>query len=140
VDLTDNKASSTKVDSHHIYLEMIQNLFGKVNMVLETQYTKVNRYYLNNFMQQHKLKQEVITFARVYTTTEDGEIIWYDFTAINVNRQWKDDRTWYGQYAGSYITATLAGQNEENAHSCKKTADEGRFIPELLSLMPLLIK
>jgi hypothetical protein len=38
------------------------------------------------------------------------------------------------------ITATLAGQNEENAHIAKKTADEGRFIPELLSLMPLLIK
>jgi hypothetical protein len=29
----------------------------------------------------------------------------------------------------SYITATLAGQNEENAHIAAKTADEGRFIP-----------
>jgi hypothetical protein len=25
------------------------------------------------------------------------------FTGINVNRKWKDDRTWFGQYAGAYI-------------------------------------
>jgi hypothetical protein len=33
------------------------------------------------------------------------------------------------EYAGSYITATLAGQNEENAHiAARKTAErEGLF-------------
>jgi outer membrane receptor protein involved in Fe transport len=136
VDLTDNKASSTKVDFSLHYkpfgddLEFIwQSKYGFGNAV----YQGVNRYYLNNFfMQQHKLEVRGDNFfARVYTTTEDGGDS-YDmiFTAINVNRQWKDDRTWYGQYAGSYITATLAGQNEENAHiAARKTADEGRFIP-----------
>jgi hypothetical protein len=31
------------------------------------------------------------------------EIIWYAFTGININRAWKDDKTWFGQYAGAYI-------------------------------------
>jgi hypothetical protein len=58
VDLTDNKASSTKVDFSLHYkpsrddLEFIwQSKYGFGNAV-----TKVNRYYLNNFMQQHKLE------------------------------------------------------------------------------------
>lgn len=137
VDLTDNKVSNTKIDlSAHLRpfgderLEIIwQSKFGFGNTV----YQGANRYYLNNFfMQQHKLEFKGKNFfLRGYTTTEDGGQS-YDmlFTGINVNRKWKDDRTWFGQYAGAYVQSTLAGFTPEQAHSrARATADTGRLIP-----------
>jgi outer membrane receptor protein involved in Fe transport len=137
VDLTDNRASNTKIDFSLHYrpfgnenLEVIwQSKFGFGNAV----YQGANRYYLNNFfMQQHKLEFKGKNFfVRGYTTTEDGGES-YDmlFTGINVNRKWKDDKTWFGQYAGAYIQSTLAGMTPENAHiMARNTADTGRFLP-----------
>ncbi|TRX40465.1 TonB-dependent receptor domain-containing protein [Flavobacterium restrictum] len=137
VDLTDNKASNTKIDFSLHYrpfgnenVEVIwQSKFGFGNAV----YQGANRYYLNNFfMQQHKLEIKGKNFfVRGYTTTEDGGKS-YDmlFTGININRKWKDDKTWFGQYAGAYIQSTLAGMTPENAHIiARNTADTGRFLP-----------
>ena len=137
VELTDNVASNTKLDfSFHLRpfgnenLEVIwQSKFGFGNAV----YQGANRYYLNNFfMQQHKLELKGKNFfVRGYTTTEDGGDS-YDmlFTGINVNRKWKDDRTWFGQYAGAYIQSTLAGATPAIAHqNARNTADTGRLIP-----------
>nr|WP_314895919.1 TonB-dependent receptor [uncultured Flavobacterium sp.] len=137
VDLTDNKASNTKIDFSLHYrpfgnenLEVIwQSKFGFGNAV----YQGANRYYLNNFfMQQHKLEFKGKNFfVRGYTTAEDGGES-YDmlFTGININRKWKDDKTWFGQYAGAYIQSTLAGMTPENAHIiARNTADTGRFLP-----------
>ena len=137
VELTDNVASNTKLDfSLHLRpfgnenLEVIwQSKFGFGNAV----YQGANRYYLNNFfMQQHKLEFKGKNFfVRGYTTTEDGGNS-YDmlFTGINVNRKWKDDRTWFGQYAGAYIQSTLAGATPSIAHqNARNTADTGRLIP-----------
>ena len=137
VNLTDNKVSNTKIDfSLHLRpfgdekLEVIwQSKFGYGNTV----YQGANRYYLNNFfMQQHKIEFKGKNFfLRGYTTTEDGGQS-YDmlFTGINVNRKWKDDRTWFGQYAGAYVQSTLAGLTPEQAHSrARSTADTGRLIP-----------
>ena len=136
-DLTDNKASNTKIDFSLHYrpfgnenLEVIwQSKFGFGNAV----YQGANRYYLNDFfMQQHKLEFKGKNFyLRGYTTTEDGGKS-YDmlFTGINVNRKWKDDKTWFGQYAGAYVQSTLAGLTPENAHKiARQTADTGRLIP-----------
>lgn len=137
IDLTDNKAANTKVDfSLHgrpfgdERLEIIwQSKFGTGNAV----YQGANRYYLNNFfMQQHKLELKGKNFfVRGYTTNERGGQS-YDmvFTGINVNRKWKDDNTWFGQYAGAYIQGTLAGMTPEQAHAAgRATADTGRFLP-----------
>ncbi|MFV5690949.1 TonB-dependent receptor [Flavobacterium sp. LT1R49] len=137
VDLTDNKASNTKIDFSLHYrplgnenLEVIwQSKFGFGNAV----YQGANRYYLNDFfMQQHKLEIKGKNFfVRGYTTNEDGGKS-YDmlFTGININRKWKDDKTWFGQYAGAYIQSTLAGMTSENAHIiARNTADTGRLIP-----------
>ncbi len=137
VDLTDNKASNTKIDfSLHFRpfgdekLEVIlQSKFGFGNAV----YQGANRYYLNNFfMQQHKLEFKGKNFfLRGYTTTEDGGKS-YDmlFTGINVNRQWKADSQWFGEYAGAYIQSTLGGMNPENSHKVARTvADTGRLLP-----------
>jgi hypothetical protein len=137
VDLTDNKASNTKIDfSFHLRpfgnenLEVIwQSKFGFGNAV----YQGANRYYLNNFfMQQHKLEFKGKNFfLRGYTTTEDGGQS-YDmlFTGINVNRQWKSDSQWFGEYAGAYIQSTLGGMTPENAHKvARSVADTGRLLP-----------
>ena len=137
IDLTDNKASNTKIDfSFHLRpfgdekLEVIwQSKFGFGNAV----YQGANRYYLNNFfMQQHKLEFKGKNFfVRGYTTTEDGGNS-YDmlFTGINVNRQWKADSQWFGEYAGAYIQSTLGGMTPENAHKvARSVADTGRLLP-----------
>ena len=137
IDLTDNKASNTKIDfSFHLRpfgdekLEVIwQSKFGFGNAV----YQGANRYYLNNFfMQQHKLEFKGKNFfVRGYTTTEDGGKS-YDmlFTGINVNRKWKADSQWFGEYAGAYISSTLGGMNPENAHKiARSVADTGRLLP-----------
>ncbi|MBC5840668.1 TonB-dependent receptor [Flavobacterium sp. F-380] len=137
-DLTDNKASNTKMDLSLHYrpfgnenLEVIvQSKFGYGNAV----YQGANRYYLNNFfMQQHKLEFKGKNFfLRGYTTTEDGGQS-YDmlFTGINVNRQWKPDATWFGEYANAYVQATLGGApNSQAAHNAARAfADTGRFLP-----------
>ena len=137
IELTDNKASNTKLDfSLHLRpfgnenLEVIwQSKFGFGNAV----YQGANRYYLNNFfMQQHKLELKGKNFfVRGYTTTEDGGNS-YDmlFTGININRKWKDDRTWFGQYAGAYVQSTLLGATPTAAHQiARNTAETGRLIP-----------
>ncbi|MFT7396418.1 MAG: outer membrane cobalamin receptor, partial [Flavobacterium sp.] len=136
VDLTDNKASNTKIDFSLHYkpfandVEVIwQSKFGFGNAV----YQGANRYYLNNFfMQQHKLEIKGNNFfIRGYTTSEDGGNS-YDmlFTGININRVWKDDKTWFGQYAATYAGATLNGSTPENAHiAARNVADTGRLIP-----------
>ena len=136
-DLTDNKASNTKMDFSLHYrpfgnenFEIVwQSKFGFGNAV----YQGANRYYLNDFfMQQHKLEITGKNFyIRGYTTNEDGGKS-YDmlFTGLNVNRQWKDDSTWFGQYAGAYIQATLAGQTPAVANAiARSVADTGRLIP-----------
>jgi outer membrane cobalamin receptor len=144
VDLTDNKASNTKIDfSLHLRpfgnenLEVIwQSKFGFGNAV----YQGANRYYLNNFfMQQHKLEFKGKNFfVRGYTTTEDGGNS-YDmlFTGINVNRKWKSDETWFGQYAGTYAQAIagllpvpgLAGNSVASHAFARSQADKERFAP-----------
>ena len=143
VDLTDNKVSNTKLDfSVHAKpwatsssawakeVEFIwQSKFGFGNTV----YQGANRYYLNNFfMQQHKFEVKGDNFfLRGYTTSENGGNS-YDmlFTGININRQWKPDSTWFGQYAGAYVTSTLGGQTPEQAHiTARNVADTGRLLP-----------
>nr|WP_220760478.1 TonB-dependent receptor [Flavobacterium sp. UMI-01] len=141
-DLTDNKASNTKVDfSLHFRpmgdekLEIIwQSKFGLGNAV----YQGGNRYYLNNFfMQQHKLEFKGKNFfVRGYMTTEDGgESYDMQFTAWNVNKAWKSNENWFGQYAGAYAQAMagLFGPTNQNptaaAALARAAADTGRLVP-----------
>lgn len=137
VDLTDNKVRNAKIDfSLHARpfgnekLEIIwQSKFGFGNSV----YQGANRYYLNGFsMQQHKLELTGKNFfLRGYYTTEDGGKS-YDmlFTGLNINRAWKSDATWFGQYAGAFVQSTLAGATPTQAHlAARSVADSGRFLP-----------
>lgn len=137
VDLTDNKVRNAKIDfSLHARpfgnenFEIIwQSKFGFGNSV----YQGANRYYLNGFqMQQHKLELTGKNFfVRGYYTTEDGGKS-YDmlFTGLNINRAWKPDATWFGQYAGAFVQSTLAGATPTQAHqAARAVADTGRLLP-----------
>ncbi|MAD97494.1 MAG: hypothetical protein CMB99_09240 [Flavobacteriaceae bacterium] len=111
-------------------LEVIWNSkFGTGNTI----YQGTNRYNIQNFfLGQHKL--EVVGdnfFVRGYMTTEDaGDSFDTRFAAININRAWKDDNTWFGQYVGAYLQGTLAGLNSDQAHNlARTTAESGRLIP-----------
>lgn len=145
VDLTNNKASNTKVDfSLHLRpfgdekLEVIwQSKFGFGNAI----YQGANRYYLNNFfMQQHKLEFKGKNFfVRGYTTSEDGGKSYdMNFTATHINEKWKDDTTWYGTYAASYAAAinnplsSLFGNVAGSNAFARSQADAGRLLPGTL--------
>lgn len=143
VDITDNKVRNAKIDfSLHFKpwatsdagwakdIEFIwQSKYGFGNTV----YQGANRYYLNGFqMSQHKI--EVASknfFIRGYVTSEDGGDSYdMEFTAVNINRVWKPDATWFGQYAATYVQSTLGGATPSQAHaSARNLADTGRFLP-----------
>lgn len=70
-------------------------------------------------------------FVRGYMTDENaGDSYDMRFAAWNVNRAWKSDQTWFGQYAGAYVQSTLGGATPDQAHAiARATADTGRFLP-----------
>ncbi|MFL1894638.1 TonB-dependent receptor [Aquimarina sp. 2-A2] len=134
--LNDYKAESVKFDAAMHYrpfandFEIIyQGKIGKGTTI----YQGANRYSIRNFfLQQHKIEVKNNNFfVRAYLTDEDaGDSYDVRFTGININRKWKDDQTWFGEYAGAYVQATLAGQLPENAHAlARQAADTGRLVP-----------
>ena len=111
-------------------VEVIWNSkYGQGNTI----YQGTNRYNIKDFMmQQHKLEVRGKNFfVRGYVTSEDaGNSYDTRFAAININRQWKDDSTWFGQYVGAYVQGTLGGMTSDQAHAiARQTAEAGRFVP-----------
>ncbi|WP_138432332.1 TonB-dependent receptor [Winogradskyella algicola] len=135
-DLTNYNAESIKAD-WGLYFRPWENDFeiqyvGKVGSG-NTIYQGANRYNIKNFfLQQHKLEiRNDNFFVRGYVT-EDKAGDSYDmvFTGININRAWKDDQTWFGEYVASYIGATLGGATDTQAHAAARAqADTGRYLP-----------
>ena len=135
-DLNDNEVKSVKADfSMHFrpwantFEIILQHKIGLGNTI----YQGANRYALKNFfMNQSKIEVKGKNFfVRGYMTAENaGDSYDMRFAAWNVNRAWKSDQTWFGQYAGAFVQATLAGQSPEVAHSIgRATADTDRFLP-----------
>jgi len=136
-DLIDYEARSVKFNSAFHYrpygddrLEVIWNSkFGTGNTI----YQGGQRYSIKNFyLAQHKLEVKGKNFfVRGYTTNEDaGDSYNLLFAGININRAWKDDQTWFGEYVGAYLQSTLGGANAQQAHlQGRLTADTGRFLP-----------
>lgn len=98
-----------------------------------TIYQGLNRYSIQNFfLEQHRLELRGKNFfVRGYMTSEDaGDSFDSRFAAININRRWKDDNTWFGEYVGAFVGATLNGAIPEQAHAlARQIADTGRFVP-----------
>ena len=135
-DLNDNFVKSVKADfSLHFKPwgddnEIIfQHKLGLGNTI----YQGANRYALKNFfINQTKVEFKGKNyFVRGYMTNENaGDSYDMRFAAWNVNRAWKSDATWFGQYAGAYIQSTLGGATPQQAHAiARTTADTGRLIP-----------
>jgi outer membrane receptor protein involved in Fe transport len=142
-DFMNNVAKSVKFGASLNYrplgddrLEIIWNSkFGTGNTIYQGQ----NRYNIKNFtLAQHKLEVRGKNFfVRGYMTAEDaGDSYDTRFAAININRIWKPDEIWFGEYAGAYAQA-FAGMipgvpagNTDAAHATGRiVADTGRLTP-----------
>ena len=136
VDLTDHAAESKKADWGLYYRPFESNFeisyVGKWGTG-QTVYQGTNRYGIENFtMSQHKLEvKDDNFFVRAYVTEDNaGDSYDMNFTAININRSWRDDTTWFGTYVGGFLGATLGGATEEMAHAIGRAgADQGRLLP-----------
>ena len=135
--LTNYNAESIKADWGLFYRPIEGNnlelsYVGKVGTG-STIYQGTNRYNINGFFQeQHKLEvRNDNFFLRGYVVADKaGDSYDMVFTGININRAWKDDNTWFGEYVGAYVTATLSGATNEAAHAAgRATAETGRFEP-----------
>ncbi len=136
-DLTNYNAESIKADWGLYYRPIEDNSLelsyvGKVGTG-NTIYQGTNRYNIKGFFQeQHKLEiKNDNFFVRGYLVGDkSGDSYDMGFTGIQINRSWKDDSTWFGQYTGAYLQATLAGATDEAAHAAgRATAETGRFLP-----------
>lgn len=135
-DLTNYNAESIKAD-WGLYFRPWENDFeiqyvGKVGTG-NTIYQGANRYNIKNFFQQqHKLEiRNDNFFVRGYVVADKaGDSYDMVFTGIQINRAWKDDNTWFGEYVAEYIGATLGGATDSEAHvAARQAADTGRFLP-----------
>ncbi|RYH76035.1 TonB-dependent receptor [Flavobacteriaceae bacterium 144Ye] len=135
-DLTDYNAESVKAD-WGLYYRPWANDFeiqyvGKVGTG-STIYQGTNKYYINGFTQeQHKIEVKNDNFfLRGYIVSDKaGDSYDMVFTGININRSWKSDEDWFGQYIQTYAAATLGGANDTQAHAAARAAAEtGRLVP-----------
>ena len=109
-----------------------------VKLVLVIQlYQGANRYNIKNFfLQQHKLEVKNDNFFVRGYFNEDNAGDSYDmvFTGININRAWKSDSEWFGDYIQNYASTILSGNpqglTEDQIHAASRQgADTGRFLP-----------
>jgi outer membrane receptor protein involved in Fe transport len=136
-DLTNYTARSIKSDWGLYYRPIEGNnlelsYVGKIGTG-NTIYQGTNRYNIANFFQeQHKFEvRNDNFFVRGYLVADKaGDSYDMVFTGININRAWKDDNTWFGEYAGTFVQATLSGATEAQAHAAARAqAESGRFLP-----------
>jgi outer membrane receptor protein involved in Fe transport len=135
-DLTDYEAKSVKAD-WGLYFRPWENDFeisyvGKVGTGT-TIYQGSNRYSIRNFFQeQHKIEfKNDNFFLRGYVVGDNaGDSYDMLLTAVQINRSWKGDTEWFGEYIGTFAGATLSGATEAQAHALARAqAESGRLLP-----------
>ncbi|WP_452220012.1 TonB-dependent receptor [Lacinutrix salivirga] len=140
-DLTNYNAESIKADWGLYYRPIEGSNFelsyvGKVGTG-STIYQGTNRYNIDNFFQQqHKLEVKNDNyFVRVYEVSDKaGDSYDMVFTGININRAWKSDEDWFGEYIATYAGIELSGNplglTDDQKHAAARAqADTGRFLP-----------
>ncbi len=137
MNLTDYTAQTIKADAGLYWRPMGDDL--EVAFVAKygygtTIYQGTNRYNISNFdLQQFKLEiRNNNFFVRGYMTEDDaGDSYDMVFTGININRKWKSDTQWFGEYIQTYAGATLGGATDDQAHAAARAAaDTGRWLPD----------
>ena len=135
-DLTNYNAESIKAD-WGLYFRPWANDFeiqyiGKIGTG-STIYQGTNRYYIDDFtQQQHKIELRNNNFyVRGYVVADKaGDSYDMVFTGININRTWKSDQQWFGEYIQTYVGATLQGATDDQAHAAARAqAESGRLVP-----------
>ncbi|WGD35992.1 TonB-dependent receptor [Olleya sp. YS] len=140
-DLTNYNAESVKADWGLYYRPIEGNnlefsYVGKVGSG-STIYQGTNRYNINGFFQQqHKLEvRNDNFFVRAYEVSDKaGDSYDMVFTGININRAWKSDADWFGDYINTFVGIDLSGNplglTEQQKHeAARAAADTGRFLP-----------
>jgi len=139
-DLTNYNAESIKADWGLYYRPIEDNSLeisyvGKVGTG-STIYQGTNRYNINGFFQeQHKLEvRNDNFFIRGYLVGDKaGDSYDMVFTGININRAWKSDEDWFGDYIETFAALQLSGNpslSDEQKHAAaREVADTGRFLP-----------
>ena len=135
-DLTNYKAESVKADWGLYYRPWASDLefsyVGKVGTGT-TIYQGLNRYNIDGFFQeQHKLEvRNDNFFLRGYVVADKaGDSYDMVVTGIQILNDWKDHNTYFGEYAGTYVQATLGGATNEQAHAAARAqAESGRYEP-----------
>ncbi|TPN87612.1 TonB-dependent receptor [Aquimarina algicola] len=140
VDLTNYNAESVKAD-WGLYFRPWGTDFeiqyvGKVGSG-NTIYQGANRYNIKNFfLQQHKIEVRNDNFFVRGYLTEDKAGDSYDmvFTGININRAWKSDEDWFGDYIQTFAGIELSGNpqgltTQQKHDAARAAADTGRLIP-----------
>lgn len=135
-DLTNYNAESIKADWGLYFRPWANDLeiayVGKIGTG-STIYQGTNRYNINGFtQQQHKIEvRNDNFFVRGYVVADNaGDSYDMVFTGVNVNRFWKSDTDWFGEYIATYAQSTLGGADEATSHALARAqADTGRLIP-----------
>jgi len=96
-------------------------------------FQNANRFYGPDYLfQQHKLEvRNDFFFVRGYISAGNSRNT-YDtrIAAFSLNSQWKDNDTWFAEYAGNYFGALGTGATEQEAHVfARSQADIGRLEP-----------
>ncbi|APX99080.1 TonB-dependent receptor [Lacinutrix venerupis] len=140
-DLTEYNAQSIKADWGLYYRPIEDNSLeisyvGKVGTGT-TIYQGTNRYNIDGFFQQqHKLEVKNDNFfIRGYEVSDKaGDSYDMVFTGININRAWKSDEDWFGDYIARYAEIELSGNplglsTQQKHDAARAAADTGRFLP-----------
>jgi outer membrane receptor protein involved in Fe transport len=135
---------TTLVDYNAYNVKLTGGLYYKIRNDIEASliaywgmgtsvYTGADRYSLNNFkLGQYKAEVKARNWlVRAYTTQENsGDSYAGTITAIQMNRKWKADGSWFQQYIGTYAGARAQGAPDAVAHgAARNAADVGRPLP-----------
>jgi outer membrane receptor protein involved in Fe transport len=101
--------------------------------LLDNVYQRANRFRLQDYLiQQHGLAfQSTSVNAKIYANTENtGKSYNLRSMAENIDRNYKPDNQWYGDYTTAFNSAVQSGSSVANAHAqARTTADAGRYQP-----------
>ncbi|MDQ6479969.1 TonB-dependent receptor domain-containing protein [Dyadobacter sp. LHD-138] len=100
---------------------------------LDNIYQRANRFRLKDYiLQQHsvELKNRIYQVRAYWTRENTGKSYNLRSAGENLDRNYKDDATWYNDFTKGYNAAYAAGQQVQQAlQQARQFADAGRYQP-----------
>lgn len=100
---------------------------------LDNIYQRANRFRLSGYiLQQHALeiKNNIYQVRGYWTSENTGKSYNLRSAGENIDRNYKDDNTWYADFTKGFNTATGAGASVPQAlQQARQLADAGRYQP-----------